>query len=112
MPPPRSLKILVVALGLAIVVALGFVIYGFVRLVGGANQEASGTATTLSAPSIGDLGQPLGTEITGLVPSGNTRLAIALKGGGLPDRVVVLDLKTGQVVATTYTSTAPSAPTP
>jgi hypothetical protein len=112
MQSARFLKVLVIALGLAIVVALGFVIYGFVRLGSAPNQDANSTVPTLNVPVVGNLGQPVGTEITGMVPSGNTRLAVSLSGGGLPDRILVLDLKNGQVVTTTFASPVSSATTP
>ena len=112
MQSARFLKVLVIALGLAIVVALGFVIYGFVRLGSGSNQDANSTAPTLNATVVGSLGQPAGSEITGMVPSGNTRLAVSLSGGGLPDRILVLDLKNGQIVTTTFASPVPLATVP
>jgi hypothetical protein len=103
MQPARFLKILVVALGLAIVVALGFVIYGFVRL-GSGSDPAIPVASDVSTPAVADLGQPAGSEIFGAVSAGSTRVALNVRGGGLPDRVVVIDVRTGKAVTTTYLS--------
>jgi flagellar biogenesis protein FliO len=94
MQPQQFLKILVIVLGLAIVVALGFVIYGVARL---GVQTAH---APVGAPKLSNLGQPEGSTITALTNLGDSRLAVAVSGGGLPDRIVVLDLGTGQVVIT------------
>lgn len=107
MQSARFLKALVIGLGVAIFIALGFVIYGFFRLGTGADQSAPIAAPSSAALAPGDLGQPPESRITALAPLGNTRLAVAVAGGGLPDRIVVLDLKSGKVAATTYVSPQP-----
>jgi hypothetical protein len=104
MQPARFLKILVIALGFAIFVALGFVIYGVMRLGTGADSETRAAPAPSSMPTVSDLGQPAGTEITGMTLSGGGRLVLSLTGGELPDRVVMMDLKSGQIAATTYVS--------
>ena len=45
-----------------------------------------------AAPATGQLalGQPAGTRLVGLADAGHS-LALALTGGGLPDRVVLID---------------------
>lgn len=107
----RFLKALVIGLGVAIVFALGMVIYGFVRLSGDSGeQQSSVREDEVIAPfKATDLGQPIGTDITQVVPLGGSRLALTLRGGSLPDRIAVLDVKTGQLLGITYT-TAPTAP--
>jgi len=98
MQPQQFLKTLVIALGIAIIVALGFVIYGVARL--GVQTAQKPVAT----PTLPDLGQPEGTTITALTNVGDSRLAVALSGGGLPDRIVVLDLASGRILATSSLS--------
>ncbi len=106
MQSARFLKVLVVVLGVAIVVALGFVIYGFVRLGTGAESSVS-VAVPTGAPTVNDMGQPAGTRISGITSLGNTRLAVSLTGGELPDRIVIFDLKSGRAVGTSFVTAAP-----
>jgi hypothetical protein len=104
MQPQQFLKILVIALGAAIVVALGFVIYGFARLTDRMDApEAAAPSLPAAAFEVADLGQPVGTEISHIVPLSSTRVMIALTGGALPDRAVIFDLKAGRVVGTVTT---------
>ena len=107
MQSARFLKVLVVVLGVAIVVALGFVIYGFVRLSTGTEQSSSGVAMPSGSPTVNDLGQPAGSKISEITSLGNTRLAVLVTGGELPDRIVIFDLKSGRVVGTTFVSPGP-----
>ena len=94
MQPQQFLKTLVIVLGLAIVVALGFVIYGVARLGVQTAQQP------VAAPVLSDLGQPEGSTISALTSVGEGRLAVALTGGGLPDRILVIDMATGRILAT------------
>lgn len=103
MQPVRFLKVLVIGLGLAIVVALGFVIYGFVRLSAGTEPSSSVTADA-TLPTVTNLGQPEGSEIMDIAVAGGSRVVASVRGGGLPDRLVVVDSRTGQVIGTTYVS--------
>lgn len=102
MPSQRFLKALVIFLGVAIVVALGFVFYGVARL---SAPKAPATAAP-QGPSTAavDLRQPAGTDIiaTTALPSG--RLALTLRGGARPDRVVIVDVDAGRVVTTIETA--------
>jgi hypothetical protein len=107
MQPAQFLKTLVIVLGVAIVVAVGFVIYGLARLTGGMSSDDMAKADTASAETaapaafdVADLGQPTGTAITQLVPLSGERVMIALTGGAVPDRAVIFDLKAGRVVGT------------
>ncbi|MDX2145310.1 MAG: hypothetical protein SFV19_18300 [Rhodospirillaceae bacterium] len=104
MQPAQFLKTLVIVLGVAIVVAVGFVIYGFVRL---SEDMAMSDAAASVAPAsfdVADLGQPTGTTIAQIVPLAGERVMIALTGGAVPDRAVIFDLKAGRVVGTIHTS--------
>ncbi|MBC7636049.1 MAG: hypothetical protein H7251_10650 [Acetobacteraceae bacterium] len=83
----RALKILTVVMGVMIivgVVALGVVM---TQRLGG-----SGAASAVSAT----LDEPTGTIIAGIAATAD-RIAIQLRGGG-PDRVVLIDPKTGKPV--------------
>jgi hypothetical protein len=107
MQPAQFLKTLVIVLGMAIVVALGFVIYGVARLTdeGRQAEPASAPPTAAAAIATADLGQPTGTEIAHIVPLSSTRVMIALRGGAMPDRAVIFDLTAGRVVGTITTTT-------
>jgi hypothetical protein len=107
MQPAQFLKTLVIVLGVAIVIALGFVVYGVVRL-GAKSETASVSSAPLALPTVSDLGQPSGTEIVAVTISGPSRLILTLKGGARPDRIVVVDINSGKLVSTTYAS--PMAP--
>jgi hypothetical protein len=82
----RALKILMVVMGLLIVAGVGVIIVTI-------TTRLSAPQTTAAAP----LDEPAGTRIAQIAASGD-RLTMLLQGGG-PDRVVVLDLRTGKVTA-------------
>ena len=52
------------------------------------------------SPATVSLSQPPGTHITTVGNAGPDRVLLQLSGGGAPDRVVVVDLKTGRIAAT------------
>jgi hypothetical protein len=82
----RMLKVAVVVMGVLIV--LGVTTIGVV---------ITRRLTTVSGPPMGVvLDEPEGTRIVG-VSLGADRLALQLQGGG-PDRVVVLDDRSGRVL--------------
>jgi len=85
----KALKVLVVVMGVLIVV-------GVVVLVAAMGQRLSG-GTKLASPGL--LDEPAGTHISQISASGD-RLSLLLQGGG-PDRVVVVDLRQGQVMLRT-----------
>jgi len=82
----RALKVAVVFMGVLIV---GGVIVLFTVL---AQRMSSGSGPIASAV----LDEPAGTRIAG-TSTAPDRLVVQLQGGG-PDRVVVLDTKTGRVL--------------
>jgi len=82
----RALKVAVVFMGVLIV---GGVITLFTLL---AQRMSSGSGPIASAV----LDEPAGTRIAG-TSTAPDRLVVQLQGGG-PDRVVVLDTKTGRVL--------------
>lgn len=104
MPSQRFLKALVAVLGVAIIVALGFVVYGVARL--GVSKPAPVAAPTTPAGGFDvlDLGQPVGTEVAGAVALPDGKLAVTLRGGAIPDRIVVVDPAAGRVVGTIHTA--------
>ncbi len=85
----RALKILVVAMGVLIVVGTATLAVLIVRRVGGGEAPAAALLRQLDEPS--------GTAIAAIALS-QDRLAIQLRGGG-PDRVVLVDPKTGATVS-------------
>lgn len=85
----RALKILVVVMGVMIVAGVVVMIAVIAQRLGGGGTGASVSDTVLA--------EPAGTHIAGSSLGGD-RLAIRLQGGG-PDRVVVLDVRNGRVVA-------------
>ncbi len=86
----RALKILVVVMGVLIVLGTATLAVLIVRRVSG------GEAPTAAA-LLRQLDEPSGTAITSIALS-QDRLAIQLHGGG-PDRVVLMDPKTGATLA-------------
>jgi hypothetical protein len=86
----RFLKVLVIVMGILIVVATTVLIVLIVHRLGG--TPVAGPAAAISA----QLDEPAGSHIVTIVPAGD-RLAVQLQGGG-PDRVVLLDPRSGTVV--------------
>jgi hypothetical protein len=91
-------KFVVIGLGVVIVFALGLVVYGVMRL------DTTPKTQTPVAVDVASLGQPVGTEISQILSVGGSRVAVVLKGGAIPDRIVVVDLGTGKLVSTISTS--------
>ena len=87
----RFLKVLVIAMGVLIVVATTVLIVLIVHRLGETKPAQSVSASVL-------LDQPHGTRIVGIAAA-DSRLALQLQGGG-PDRVVLVDPRTGTVVGT------------
>jgi hypothetical protein len=84
----RALMTAVVVMGVLIVAGVVTIV---VTIVGRMGAGAAATATS----SLID--EPAGTHIAG-VAALSDRLALTLQGGG-PDRVVVVDLRSGRIVA-------------
>ena len=85
-----ALKAAVVAMGLLIIAGVTVIVVTLIH-----RMATPGTTTAIAAT----LDEPAGTHIAG-VATASDRLAVQLQGGG-PDRVVVLDLRTGRVMART-----------
>ena len=83
----RGLKILTVVMGVMIVVGVAVLGVVMTRRLGG--LVAGGTADIM-------LAEPDGTSIAGIAATAD-RVALQLHGGG-PDRVVLVDAKTGKPV--------------
>ena len=92
----RGLKILVVAMGVLIVAGVIVLVTTIVRRMGAAASVASSTSPPLLPTAIDE---PAGTQIAQIAAAGD-RIVLLLHGGG-PDRVLVLDQHTGQVLART-----------
>jgi hypothetical protein len=85
----RMLKVAVVVMGVLIVAGVAVLAVALTQRVG--SLVAGGPA----APVL--LDEPAGTHIAGMSLTAD-RLALRLQGGG-PDRVVVLDSRSGRVMA-------------
>jgi hypothetical protein len=96
----RALKAAVIIMGVMIVA-------GTILLAVMLATRLSGRDAPLAAT---DLGQPEGTRILGLAGAGD-RVAVHVTGGGLPDRILLLDPVRGRVVGTLQPSAAAGAPT-
>jgi hypothetical protein len=97
------LKTLVIVLGVACAVALAAVIYGIVGLA----VRPEEPATRAAAMETLLLAQPAGTAIVSVAALDGNNLAVALTGGGAPERVVVIDATTGAIVRTIVVAPAP-----
>ncbi len=100
MPSAGALKGLVIALGVAIALALAMVVYGLARLVPDVISSARGLSDG-TAPRVTSLGQPIGTRMLGMMQDGS-RWILQVTGGGLPDRVLVVE--SGSVRETIFLS--------
>jgi hypothetical protein len=85
----RFLKLLVIVMGVLIVVATTTLVVLVARRLGGTGTTAPSSAALV-------LDEPAGTRMVGIAAAGD-RLAVQLQGGG-PDRVLLIDPRTGAVV--------------
>lgn len=83
-----ALKVAVIVMGLLIVAGVTVIVLTLVQRI---------SAPVVAPLAQATLDEPAGTRIAG-VATASDRLAVQLQGGG-PDRVVVMDLRTGRVVA-------------
>jgi hypothetical protein len=84
----RALQVAVVVMAVLIVAGVATLAVVIVQRVSGAGRDGGAQAV---------LDEPAGTRIAGIAAAAD-RLAVQLQGGG-PDRVVVLDTRTGRVLA-------------
>lgn len=98
----RALKAAVVIMGVMIVV--GTILLAAVI----ANRLASRPAGPEAIEA--SLGQPPGTRIVGIAGAGE-RVAVHVTGGGLPDRILLLETARGRVVGTLLPEAPATVPT-
>jgi len=97
----RALKAVVFGLGILCIGAFGVLVW--LVLTGGLAREAAvktpGPLPAPSGPEWGDLalGQPPGSALVALVPSGDT-LAFHFRAPDGAERVIVVDPRTGRVL--------------
>ncbi len=92
-----AVKSLVAFMGLLILIGLGLLGYGMMRVSNGISpQETSET------PVFGAIGlnQPAGSRLRAVIPDGTGRLLLTISGGDRPDRVVLVDPGSGTVLGT------------
>lgn len=99
-PGMRILKIAVVVMGVLIVAGTTALVVLIARGLStpqraASAQPAAGGSPQTAQPS--SLGEPPGSRIVGITRVANG-LALALQGGGEPDRVVVIDPASGRVL--------------
>lgn len=103
MPSQGALKTLVIVLGLAVALSLAGVVFGIVRTATeGEGGEPHPPEDTLPIKEI-LLGQPAGSTLSAVSAEGR-HIYLTIKGGGWPDRVVVLDRLTSVVEQTIWTT--------
>ena len=91
----RALKAAVIVMGVLIVAGVAVIVVTIVRRL--SSPSASPTPSTQAVVPSTLLHEPLGTHIASVAASPD-RLALTLQGGG-PDRVVVIDTRSGKIVA-------------
>ncbi|WP_291299031.1 DUF6476 family protein [Elioraea sp.] len=96
----RALKAAVIIMGVMIVA--GTILLAVVV----ANRLSGRDGPAVQA----SLGQPAGTRIVSLAGAGD-RVAVHVTGGGLPDRILLLDPASGRVVGTLAAEGPPAPPT-
>jgi hypothetical protein len=87
----RALLVAVIVMGVLIVAGVVVIAVTVANRLGGGATPGAGAAVQAT------LDEPPGTHIAN-VAAASDRLALQLQGGG-PDRVVVLDLRNGHVLA-------------
>ena len=93
----RGLMTAVIGMGVLILVGVTVLVVLMVQRMSSPPPPNVSAVTMASTTTLTD--EPAGTHIAALSLSGD-RLALQLMGGG-PDRVVILDAKTGRIVAKT-----------
>lgn len=110
-----AVKTLVIVMGILIVAGLGLLGYGMYSKAGQVVKgEPSKTVPVRAAAAVRDggfgrlgLDQPAGSRITDATTSDNL-LILSIEGGGLEDRVVVVDLQRGVPLGTVHIGSVPA----
>lgn len=98
----RALKAAVIIMGVMIVA--GTILLAVVV----ANRLSSRAAAPAAIEAT--LNQPAGTRIVGIAGAGE-RVAVHVTGGGLPDRILLVETLRGRVVGTLVPEALPAVPT-
>lgn len=100
----KAVKALVIFMGVLLVLGVGVLGYGMYSKAGRLAKPSTPVAAPAEAVLVAaggpfspvSLGQPEGSMIAGMQWSGPL-LAVQIKGGGLPDRVMVINTANGSV---------------
>ncbi|MGH7072357.1 MAG: DUF6476 family protein [Acetobacteraceae bacterium] len=99
-PGMRLLKIAVIAMGVLIIGGTTALVVLIAHRLSAPRQVASHSPTPVGAPAplpSSDLDEPAGSRIVGISRVANG-LALAITGGGEPDRLLVIDPSSGRVL--------------
>jgi hypothetical protein len=113
----KIVKALSIALGVLIVGALGVLAYGlFYRTTPEKPQQENAASPMAVAPMVAiesfeavGLGQPVGSTVAGVTAQG-TLVYLTVQGGGLPDRVLAVDIAKRRVLGRIEMGDADSRP--
>ena len=97
----RGLMAAVIGMGILIVAGVTVLVVVMVQRMSSPPAPIASAVVTSTAPAPTDIliDEPIGTRIAFLSLAGD-RLAVQLAGGG-PDRVVLVDTRTGRIIART-----------
>ncbi|MCB2108833.1 MAG: hypothetical protein KDE14_14080 [Rhodobacteraceae bacterium] len=107
MDKSRFLKSLVIALGVAVFVALAFVIYGIVALANRPKAAEAVIDTPTAFPDSIDLNLGPSAEIVSASPVDDSLIAITVRVNGQADRILVVDRANGRVIQTIFAHDTP-----
>lgn len=108
---PGTRALLVLVIGMAVLIAAGVVVVvvTLVHRTFGSGVAAAGAAPHVAPGGAVSLGEPPGSRIVS-VSATDGRLALLVSGGGVPDRLVLLDARDGASIATIRLGPAAAVP--
>ena len=107
---PGTRALLALVIGMAVLIAVGVVVVVATLVHRTFGSGTAGAARPGAAGTV-SLGEPPGSRIVS-VSSADGRVALLVSGGGVPDRVVLLDARDGGRVATVRLGIPAAPPLP